>query len=126
MLLCGGIPALLALSLAIWRPSFLTQLDRRVYDGSLRTLAASTQDSSRVTVVDIDERSLAAVGQWPWSREVVARLVGRLREMGAAVIALDVIFPESDRFQGLDPARTDETDAALAAALKEGHVVVGY
>ena len=39
-------------------------------------------------------------------------------EMGATVIALDVIFPESDRFQRVEPGRSDDTDAALAAALR--------
>jgi CHASE2 domain-containing sensor protein len=126
VLLCGVIPALLTVGVALRRPVLLTQLDRRIYDGFLRELPASPQDSSRVTVVDIDERSLAAVGQWPWSRDVIARLVTRLREMGAVVIALDVIFPESDRFQRVDSAPGDETDAALASALQQGHVVVGY
>src|SRR4051812_49035025 len=93
VLLCGVIPALLTVALAIGRPVLLTQLDRRVYDGFLRALPASPQDSSRVTVIDIDERSLAAIGQWPWSRDVIAQLVNRLRDMGAVVIALDVIFP---------------------------------
>jgi CHASE2 domain-containing sensor protein len=126
VLLCGVVPALVTVALGIWRPVLLTQLDRRVYDGFLRELPASPQDSSRVTVVDIDERSLAAVGQWPWSRDVIARLVTRLREMGAVVIALDVIFPESDRFQRTDSAPSDEPDAALASVLQQGHVVVGY
>jgi adenylate cyclase len=126
VLLCGVVPALLTVALALARPALLTQLDRRVYDGFLRALPASPQDRSRVTVVDIDERSLAAIGQWPWSRDVVARLVIRLREMGAVVVALDVIFPETDRFQRLEPAQADSTDAALASALQQGHVVVGY
>jgi adenylate cyclase len=126
VLLCGVAPALFTAALAIWRPALLTQMDRRVYDGFLRELPATPQDSSRVTVIDIDERSLAAIGQWPWSRDVLAALVSRLREMGAVVIALDAIFPESDRFQRLDAGRADETDAALASALQQGHVVVGY
>ena len=126
VLLCGVVPALLTVALALARPSLLTQLDRRVYDGFLRGLPASPQDSSRVTVIDIDERSLATVGQWPWSRDMVARLVTRLREMGAVVVALDVIFPETDRFQRLEPTRADATDAALASVLQEGNVVVGY
>jgi CHASE2 domain-containing sensor protein len=126
VLLCGVIPALLTVGLAIFRPPLFTYLDRRAYDGFLRDLPVSPQDNSRVTVIDIDERSLAAVGQWPWSRDVLAQLVTRLREMGATVIALDVIFPESDRFQRPEAARSDETDAALAAALQDGHVIVGY
>src|SRR4051812_31732832 len=126
VLLSGIVPALLTVALAIGRPAFLTQIDRRAYDGFVRAMPASPQDSSRVTVIDIDERSLAAIGQWPWSRDVIARQVTGLRDMGALVIALDVMFPESDRFQRIDSPSAEATDAALASALRQGRVVVGY
>lgn len=125
VLLCGVGPALVTVALAIFNPSLFTQLDRRVYDGLLRALPRP-QTASPVAVVDIDERSLAAVGQWPWSREVIGRLVTRLREMGARVIAFDVVFPETDRFDGIDPQRQANTDAAFADAMRQGRVVVGY
>jgi adenylate cyclase len=50
-----------------------------------------------VRVVDIDDGSLARLGQWPWPRDLLARLVDRLREAGAAVIAFDMVFAEPDR-----------------------------
>jgi len=50
-----------------------------------------------VVVVDIDEESIARLGQWPWPRSLLARLVDRLGEAGAAAIAFDVVFPEPDR-----------------------------
>ena len=48
-------------------------------------------------IVDIDERSLAEIGQWPWPRTTVARLVDRLSQMGAVVIGFDIVFSEPDR-----------------------------
>ena len=129
ILLCGVAPALVTAALAILTPSLFTQLDRRVYDGLLRSLPAPN-DSTRVVIVDIDDRSLAAIGQWPWSRDVVARLVTRLRDLGAAVIALDVIFPERDRFERADrrapgqrrtwswPARCDRHTSSSATRLR--------
>ncbi|HMA16783.1 MAG TPA: CHASE2 domain-containing protein, partial [Kiloniellaceae bacterium] len=48
-------------------------------------------------VVDIDNASLERLGQWPWSRARIARLVDVLRESGAAVIAFDIVFAEPDR-----------------------------
>src|SRR4029078_1063259 len=74
VLLCGVAPALWTVALAIFTPSLFTQFDRRVYDGLLRSLAKPASPS-RVAVIDIDERSVAAIGQWPWSRDVLARLV---------------------------------------------------
>ena len=51
----------------------------------------------KVRVVDIDEASLKAYGQWPWSRTRLAELVQRLHASGAAVIAFDVLLAEPDR-----------------------------
>lgn len=51
-----------------------------------------------VRVVDIDEESLAAIGQWPWPRSVLADLVDQLNAQGAAVVAFDTLFAEPDRY----------------------------
>ena len=50
-----------------------------------------------VRVIDIDEESLARLGQWPWPRDRLAALARRLTEAGAAAIAFDVLFAEADR-----------------------------
>ncbi len=50
-----------------------------------------------VVIVDIDEASLKQVGQWPWSRTVMAQLVENLTAMGAKSIAFDMVFAENDR-----------------------------
>jgi len=51
-----------------------------------------------VRVVDIDEISLAELGQWPWPRTTVARLVERLGKLGAAAVVVDILFAEPDRY----------------------------
>ena len=50
-----------------------------------------------VRIVDIDEESLKAVGQWPWPRTRVADLVDRLADAGVLVVAFDVLLSEPDR-----------------------------
>src|SRR5262249_56794121 len=50
-----------------------------------------------VTIVDIDETSLKEIGQWPWPRTIVADLVTRLTQLGAAAIAFYIIFDEPER-----------------------------
>jgi adenylate cyclase len=50
-----------------------------------------------ISIVDIDDKSLNKLGQWPWPRSVGAKLVDRLREAGAAVVAFDIDFAEPDR-----------------------------
>lgn len=72
-----------------------------------------------VAVVAIDEESLRKVGQWPWPRTEVGRLLERLHEAGAAVIALDVVFAEPDRTSpGALAARLPQADPALVAAIR--------
>ena len=62
-------------------------------------------------IIDIDEASLAMIGQWPWPRRTMATIAARLAELGAAAVAFDVLFAEPDRLDG------DAADAELAGAL---------
>ena len=48
-------------------------------------------------IVDIDDASLARIGQWPWPRTQLAELLERLTQAGAAAIAFDMVFAERDR-----------------------------
>ena len=130
IVLSGALPVFLTSVLVLYRPSLLGRLDDSTYDLLLRS-AQATPPAARVVIVDIDERSLTTVGQWPWRRDVVGRLISRLRDAGAAVIALDVVFPESDRFEQESKAARDAgpdmtPDGKLAATLREGRVILGY
>jgi adenylate cyclase len=71
---------------------------RNAYFDYMQRLSPRIYQDLPVKVVDIDERSLAAYGQWPWPRDHMARLVDNLTEAGAAVIAFDFIFAEADRY----------------------------
>ncbi len=93
-----------------------------------------------VTIVDIDEESLEQIGQWPWPRTLLAKMVDNLMKMGAIVIGFDVFFVEPDRMSpdkfaasvsGLQPElakqlkRLPSNDRVFALALKQGKVVLG-
>src|SRR5437868_3384530 len=79
ILLCGIIPALFAAGLALYRPAPIASLDDGVYDTLLR-LSGTHPPGERVVIVDVDERSLATFGQWPWRRDLIGRLIARLRD----------------------------------------------
>ena len=105
----------------------------------LEQLAPRPHADLPVRVVDIDDASLKALGQWPWPRSELATLTNRLGEMGAAAIAFDMLFAEPDR---LSPSRiaaslpTLPSDAAampladydkqFAAALQQTPSVLGF
>ena len=119
--LSGLAPTLVVALLSIYRPSGLANLEYSVYDVLLRWVGVQAADP-RVVIVDVDERSLSSVGQWPWRRDIMGDLISRIRDLGAATVALDVMFSESDRH---DPSGASP-DTALEATIAGGRVVLGY
>ncbi|MEQ8195102.1 MAG: adenylate/guanylate cyclase domain-containing protein, partial [Rhodospirillales bacterium] len=59
-----------------------------------------------VKIIDIDEKSLQAIGQWPWSRSTIATMVKNLQDIGATIVAFDIVFAEPDRTNPSDIAKT--------------------
>ncbi|WP_293681408.1 CHASE2 domain-containing protein, partial [uncultured Phenylobacterium sp.] len=108
-------------------PGLLRVLDRAALDTFIRQTPPPAP-SRDIAIVAIDEPSLAAHGQWPWPRDLVARLVTALADRGASVVAFDVIFPEQDRLgaPGVRPGDATSTDAAFAAAMTRVPVVTGF
>jgi adenylate cyclase len=120
-------------------PAPLQELRARVFD-LYQVIKPRVRKIKPVVIVDIDEKSLKALGQWPWPRTQVADLINRLTKMGAAVIAFDIIFAEPDR---LSPALAAETfrdiddatrkkllalpsnDLIMADAMRHSRVVLG-
>jgi serine phosphatase RsbU (regulator of sigma subunit) len=74
--------------------------------------------SAPAIVVEIDEPSLEARGQWPWPRNVVADLMNAIARAGPAAVGVDLLFVEPDR-------STPGADAALAQALQGRKFVLG-
>ncbi len=129
--------ALTALTLWLIDPIPLQSLRLAQFDQFQRWFPRPYEPAA-VRVVDIDEPSLKAYGQWPWPRTRVAELVQRLHEAGAAAIVFDMILAEPDRTSPLAMAdlwqdarvraslsRLPDHDAALGAAMKDRNVVLG-
>ncbi|MBL4720248.1 MAG: CHASE2 domain-containing protein, partial [Alphaproteobacteria bacterium] len=139
---------LLLLCAALWvrveEPRWFQQWQMWVFDG-LNTLHPRVYDPGiGVRIVDIDDASLEKIGQWPWPRTKIAELIYRLKQAGAAVVAFDIVFSESDRTSPKnivklwpqDPAFKDvrdrvrkmpDHDEQLAKSIKKlGGVVTGF
>jgi len=118
---------------------FLQVLRNGVFDQYQRWQPRIYQ-TAPVRIIDIDDASLAKLGQWPWPRTRIAELVEQLRSAGAAVIVFDVIFAEPDRTSpaallkiwqpGPELRRhisaLPDHDSVLAATLASGGVVLGH
>jgi adenylate cyclase len=102
--------------------------------------APRTYRESPVRIIDIDEDSLARLGQWPWPRTRIAELVDRLRDAGAAAIVFDMMFAEPDRTTPAAQLKIWKTepdlrallsnlpdhDTLLARSIARGGVVLGH
>ncbi|CAN7665610.1 adenylate/guanylate cyclase domain-containing protein [Variovorax paradoxus] len=144
------LPVLLALAHAtgLWRLDAIDRLDHLIYDTRLRATMPGTLDP-RIVIVDVDDASLTRQGQWPWSRDKLARLTRELTgRQQAAALGFDVMFVEPDRSSGLDKLRqiargplrempglaaeidrlapTLDNDAIFAAAMQGQRVALGY
>ncbi len=113
-----ALTALICTGLAgVWNIPFVESLDRQAYDARLRLLRSDS--APQVVLVDIDERALAEVGRWPWSRATLANMASAIGRQGQArTIAFDILFAEAQAEAG--------EDAALAQAIADWPVVLGY
>jgi adenylate cyclase len=137
-LLALGLLIALA-SLRVADPPPLEELRVRTFD-LFQVIQPRVSTERPVVIVDIDEKSLKTVGQWPWPRTRVADLIARLTELGAVVIGFDIVFAEPDRlspnlaadaFRGLDEDTRQKlralpsNDQVLADAIRLSRVVLG-
>ncbi len=121
------------------QPSFMVQLQNKVFDVYQRQYPREYEPAG-VRIIDIDEESLTRLGQWPWSRQVMAELVYRLITHNAGVIAFDIVFAETDRTSPRSIAELwhaqpelsellhalPDHDEMLADAFRHGYVVTGF
>ena len=120
-------------------PAPLQELRLQSFD-LLQRLQPRDASQRPVLIVDIDEKSLRELGQWPWPRTRVADLIERLHSLGAVVIAFDVLFAEPDRlspnlaadgFHNLDEETRNKlralpsNDQVMADAMRTAKVVLG-
>jgi adenylate cyclase len=136
-----GLTTLIAgLMVATLGQTVLDRLTVLVFD-SYQRVEPRAEAGAPVVLVDIDEASIAEIGQWPWPRTEIATLVNTLGQLGTAAIAFDMVFPESDRTSlrqvvaelrragvAIDlPANgaSIDNDAILAAAFTGNRVVAG-
>jgi adenylate cyclase len=100
--------------------------------GDLRMRLEAPVLDQRIVIVDIDTKSLGEVGRFPWSRNVLARLVHQLADRyQAAAIGFDISFPEPDTSSGyavLDRLAAHELkdDAGLRAQLARLRLALDY
>ena len=95
-----------------------TEIGNLVFDAYQR-VHPRPYETAPVRVVDIDDATLAKLGQWPWPRTQVAQLTRTLTQAGASAIAYDVVFSEPDR-------TGTSNDTALGQTFAQTPAVTGF
>src|SRR5712675_2604839 len=132
----------LLIGLAAFRiadPAPVEELRVRTFD-TFQLIDPRAKTVRPVTIVDIDEKSLAKLGQWPWPRTRIADMVATLTKLCAVVIAFDIVFSEPDRlnpdvaadtFRNLDEMTREKlralpsNDQFFADVMRHSRVVLG-
>ncbi|HLA36131.1 MAG TPA: CHASE2 domain-containing protein, partial [Rhodocyclaceae bacterium] len=92
---------LLGHSARVYQFPFINRLDAIIYDAKVQLTMQHTVDP-RIAILDIDERSLAEQGRWPWGRDKLATLISTLFDRyGVRLVGFDVVFAEPDNSSGL-------------------------
>lgn len=93
-----GLAFLLLIYFVCIYSGFVQLIDFKIYDFSKKVISYYEKDKpTSVVIVDIDEKSLETLGQWPWSRVLLAQLVKTIQEANPASIGIDILFPEKDK-----------------------------
>ncbi len=126
------------------QPPFLNhwiiKLEDDTYDRQIKRYHRPLSPHPSLAIVDIDDKSIAEQGRWPWDRSKLAALTRELQQLGAKVIAFDMIFSELEEnpvdilvnakpslAAELDPLKSHfDTNALLADALKNSPSFLGF
>ncbi len=101
-------------------PTSLTRFNNNFID-SFFSFRGEVKASRDIAIIDIDEKSLKALGQWPWSRDKVAKIVKNLTDAKMGILGFDMVFAEKDR-----TSIKSDHDKILADTLKTSPAILGF
>jgi len=132
------IPLFILLSLVLssaylFLPTHFQSLDNRVRDFYFK-FRGPQKASDDVVIVDIDERSIKELGQWPWERDKFAQILNNLTASGSGIIGLDIVFSEADKTSpkrlakkwGIDDKEMPDYDLILSQTIASTPTILGY
>ena len=119
--------------LYINKPAFTETINNALIDTAFQYRGNVPADE-RIVIIDVDEKSLQALGQWPWSRNKIATILQNLTNAGAAIIGLDMVFSEKDKSSprniakelNISSSTLPDYDLILAKTLQNSPTVAGY
>lgn len=132
-LLFAFVVSLLLSSSYLYLPSYFSTLDDKLRDIYFN-YRGKIDTTGQVVIVDIDEKSLKELGQWPWPRNKFSQILQNMSLAGVGVIGLDIVFAEADNSSpkkvfkdlGIVDKNLPDFDLILAKTLVETPTIAGY
>ena len=127
------------LLLQVFAPALFSAARLGLFD-SYQRLMGRDHHTDAVVIVAIDDASLRQIGQWPWPRQIQARLISAITGAGPAALGIDLLWPEPDQQSpeqwlkhagslsgplATELAALPSHDAAMAKALSDGPIAIG-
>jgi adenylate cyclase len=115
-------------------PKTLNSFDNRLRD-YMFVLRGEVQDSKNIVIIDLDNKSLKQVGQWPWSRDTVSELLINLTNAGVGLVGFDIVFAEEDRtnptkiiekYKITTTKEIPDNDKYFASIISQTPTILGY
>ncbi len=133
LLLLFILLSLLLSSAYLFLPAHFQSLDNRVRDFYFK-FRGPEKASDDIVIIDIDEKSIKELGQWPWERDKFAKILTNLSASGAGIIGLDIVFSEADKTSpkrlakkwGVDATKLPDYDLILSKAIGTTPTILGY
>jgi len=109
----AAISVCLLLTLYVINPIPIQKLQLNTFDHFITSL--EKKQSEEIVIVNFGEKSVEQFGQWPFDRRDIAKTIDKLKEQGAGLIVIPILFSEKDRANG---------DANLTSTIKDGSVII--
>ncbi len=120
-------------SIYLLLPNKFHSLDNRLRDFYF-SIRGPIETSSNIVIIDIDEKSIKELGQWPWERDKISQILTNLSNNGAGIIGLDIMFSEADKTSpkqfakkwGFNPTNMPDFDKILANTIHNTPTILGF
>jgi CHASE2 domain-containing sensor protein len=100
-IIMGIIITLVFLIISNQGVSSIERIERQLYDIGTRFAVADYSSADKIAIINIDDKSLAEIGPWPWPRHIIAEMITLLHEEGAGLIGVNILFSENELNEGI-------------------------
>lgn len=113
--LIAALSVFLVIALYYMQTGLLEGFEEKTYDLRVRALHSPVETPATIAIIAIDDKTIAELGRFPFSREHYAAFLDHTRKAGAKAVLFDAFFPET---------QSSSVDSAFAEAVRRNNVTL--